>query len=74
MKTRRFTDEQIIGILKQAETAMKVVNLCRMHGISNVTFYTWRKKYGGMKISDAKRLKQLEDENRKLKQSLPRLF
>ena len=70
MKSKRFTEEQIIGILKQAEAGMKVVDLCRMHGISDATFYTWRKKYGGMDVSDAKRLKQLEDENRKLKQML----
>lgn len=70
MKAKRFTEEQIIGILKQAEAGMKIVDLCRMHGISDVTFYAWRKKYGGMEVSDAKRLKQLEDENRKLKQML----
>ncbi len=70
MKAKRFTEEQIIGILKQSEAGMKVVDLCRMYGISDVTFYTWRKKYGGMEVSDAKRLKQLEDENRKLKQML----
>lgn len=70
MKAKRFTEEQIIGILKQAEAGMKVIDLCRMHGISDVTFYNWRKKYGGMDVSDAKRLKQLEDENRKLKQML----
>ena len=66
MKAKRFTEEQIIGILKQAEAGMKVVDLCRMHGISDATFYTWRKKYGGMDVSDAKRLKQLEDEIRRL--------
>jgi putative transposase len=70
MKAKRFSEEQIIGILKQAEASMKVIDLCRMHGISDATFYTWRKKYGGMEVSDAKRLKQLEDENRKLKQML----
>ena len=67
---KRFTEEQIIGILKQAQAGMKIVGLCRMHGISDVTFYTWRTKFGGMEVSDAKRLKQLEDENRKLKQML----
>ncbi len=70
MKAKRFTEEQIIGILKQAEAGVKIIDLCRMHGISDVTFYTWRKKYGGMDVSDAKRLKQLEEENRKLKQML----
>lgn len=67
---KRFTEEQIIGILKQAQAGIKIVDLCRMHGISDVTFYTWRSKFGGMEVSDAKRLKQLEDENRKLKQML----
>ena len=70
MKPRRFTEEQIIGILKQAQAGMKIVDLCRQHGISDATFYTWRSKYGGMEVSDAKRLKQLEDENKKLKQML----
>jgi putative transposase len=70
MKSKRFTEEQIIGILKQAQAGMKIVDLCRMHGISDATFYTWRTKYGGMEVSDAKRLKQLEEENRKLKQML----
>ena len=67
---KRFTEEQIIGILKQAQSGMKIVDLCRMHGISDVTFYSWRSKYGGMEVSDAKRLKHLEDENSKLKQML----
>ncbi len=70
MKPRRFTEEQIIGILKQAQAGMKIVDLCREHGISDATFYTWRSKYGGMEVSEAKRLKQLEDENKKLKQML----
>ena len=70
MKPRRFTEEQIIGILKQAQAGMKIVDLCRTHGISDVTFYNWRSKYGGMEVSDAKRLKVLEDENKKLKQML----
>jgi putative transposase len=70
MKPRRFTEEQIIGILKQAQAGMKIVDLCRTHGISDATFYNWRTKYGGMEISDAKRLKVLEDENKKLKQML----
>lgn len=69
MKPSRFTEEQIIGILKQAQ-AMKIVDLCRMHGISDATYYNWRSKYGGMEVSDAKRLKALEDENKKLKQML----
>jgi putative transposase len=70
MKPKRFTEEQIIGILKQAQAGMKIVDLCRMHGISDVTFYNWRTKYGGMEVSDAKRLKELEAENKRLKQLL----
>ena len=70
MKPSRFTEEQIIGILKQAQAGMKIVDLCRMHGISDATFYNWRSKYGGMEVSDAKRLKLLEDENRRLKHIL----
>ena len=70
MKSKRFTEEQIIGILKQAQSSMKIVDLCRLHGISDATFYNWRTKYGGMEVSEAKRLKVLEAENRKLKQML----
>ena len=70
MKAKRFTEEQIIGILKQAQAGMKIVDLCRIHGISDATFYNWRSKYGGMEVSDAKRLKDLESENRRLKQML----
>jgi putative transposase len=70
MKSKRFSEEQIIGILKQAQTGMKIIDLCRMHGISDVTFYKWRTKYGGMEVSEAKRLKTLEAENRQLKQLL----
>lgn len=70
MKPRRFTEEQIIGILKQAQAGMKIVDLCRTHGISDATFYNWRSKYGGMEVSEAKRLRVLEDENKKLKQML----
>jgi putative transposase len=67
MKSKRFTEEQIIGILKQAQSGMKIVDLCRLHGISDATFYNWRTKYGGMEVSDAKRLRTLEAENSKLK-------
>ena len=70
MKPKRFTEEQIIGILKQAQAGMKIVDLCRTHGISDATFYNWRSKYGGMEVSEAKRLKVLENENKKLKQML----
>ncbi len=66
MKKKRFTEEQIIRILKEGEAGVPVKELCRKHGMSDVSFYTWRSKYGGMDVSDAKRLKQLEEENRKL--------
>ncbi len=67
MKRSRFSEEQIIGILKQAEAGIKVQDLCRQNGISDATFYKWRAKYGGLEVSEAKRLKQLEDENARLK-------
>lgn len=70
MKSKRFTEEQIIGVLKQAQAGVKIVDLCRTYGISDATFYNWRSKFGGMEVSDAKRLKALEAENRKLKQML----
>lgn len=67
MKTSRFTDSQIIAILKQAEGGSPVPELCREHGISNATFYNWRSKFGGMDASLMARMKELEDENRRLK-------
>ena len=67
MKTSRFTDSQIIGVLKQAEAGTPVPELCRSHGISSATFYKWRSKFGGMDASLMARLKELEDENRRLK-------
>jgi len=70
MKRKRFTEEQIIGILKQAEAGGNNQEICRKNGITQQTFYRWRSKYGGMQVSDAKRLKELETENRKLKQLL----
>lgn len=70
MKRKRFTEEQIIAILKESEAGAKNQDLCRKHGITEQTFYRWRSKYGGMQISEAKRLRELETENRKLKQLL----
>lgn len=63
MKNSRFNEEQIIGILKESEAGAKISELCRQHGIGARTFYGWRSKYGGMEVSEAKRLKQLEEEN-----------
>ena len=71
MKRSRFTEEQIIGVLREQEAGMKVAEVCRRHGISEPTFYAWKAKFGGMSVSDAKRLKQLEDENAKLKSKRP---
>jgi putative transposase len=67
MKRKRFSEEQIIGILKQAEGGLPLPELIRQHGICEGTYYRWKSKYGGMELSEAKRLKQLEDENRRLK-------
>ena len=66
MKKSRFTDTQIVGILNEAEAGMKVSDVCRKHGISNQTYYVWKSKYGGMSVSDIKKLKELEEENAKL--------
>ena len=68
MKQSRYTEEQIIGVLKQAEAGIKTAEICRQHGISSATFYKWKGKYGGLELSEARRLRQLEDENRRLKQ------
>ena len=70
MKKSRFSEEQIIGVLKEHQAGIAVAEICRKHGISDATFYTWRSKYGGLEVSDAKRLKSLEEENRKLKKLL----
>jgi putative transposase len=70
MKRSRFTEQQIVGVLKQAESGVPVKELCRKHGISDATFYNWKAKYGGMTVSEARRLKGLETENAKLKRLL----
>ena len=70
MKKSRFTEEQIIGFIQQAEAGMPIKELCRNGGFSDATFYKWRAKYGGMEVSDAKRLRELESENAKLKKLL----
>ena len=70
MKRSRFTEEQIVGVLKEHELGMTTADLCRKHGISEATFYNWKNKYGGMEVSEAKRLRTLEGENAKLKRLL----
>ena len=70
MKRSRFTEDQIIGVLKEHQAGIPTAELCRKHGISEATFYNWRSRYGGMEVSDARRLKSLEDENRRLKKLL----
>lgn len=67
MKRKRFTEEQIIGILKEGEAGKRMEDICREYGICKGTFYDWRKKYSGLTISEARRIKSLEEENRKLK-------
>ncbi len=70
MKAKRFSEEQIIGVLKEAEAGANTKDLCRKHGISTATFYSWKAKYAGMTVSEARRLKELEAENSKLKKLL----
>lgn len=70
MRKSRFSEEQIISILKEHQAGIAVADICRKHGISDATFYNWRSKYGGMEVSDARRLKALEEENRRLKKLL----
>jgi len=70
MKRNRFTEEQIISILKEHESGISVADLCRKHGVSDASIYKWKARFGGMDVSEAKRLKALEDENTKLKRML----
>ena len=70
MKRKRFSEEQIIGILREHEAGGSVADLCRKHGMSSASLYLWKAKYGGMEVSDAKKLRSLEDENGKLKKLL----
>ena len=70
MRRSKFSEEQVIGILKEHEAGLTAAEICRKYGISDATFYKWRSRYGGMEVSDARRLKALEEENRKLKKIL----
>ena len=70
MKASRFNEEQIIAILREQESGARTADVCRRHGISSATYYKWKAKYGGLDVSDARRLKALEDENRRLKKLL----
>jgi len=70
MRRSKYSEEQVIGILKEHDAGLSTAEICRKYGVSNATFYKWRGKYGGMEVSDARKLKALEDENRKLKKLL----
>lgn len=70
MRKSRFTEEQVIGVLKEQESGQSTADVCRRHGISDATFYKWKAKYGGLEVSEAKRLRALEDENARLKKLL----
>lgn len=70
MRRSKFSEEQVIGILKEHQAGLTAAEICRKYGISDATFYKWRSRYGGMEVSDARRLKALEEENRKLKKLL----
>ena len=70
MKRSRFSEEQIIAVLKEQEAGMATADVCRRHGISSATFYKWKAKYGGLEVSDARRLRSLEEENARLKRLL----
>lgn len=74
VRKSRFDEEQIIGILKESEAGVETGELCRRHGITRASFYRWKAKYGGLELSEAKRLKQLEDENRQLKHVVAELM
>ena len=73
MRQSQFTEDQIIGVLKEAEAGKKTAEICRQHGRSEATYYKWKAKYGGLEVSEARRLRQLEDENRRLKQIVAEL-